>query len=94
MDAQPNSRLPQPAPIPDGVGLLTHIESAAYLRLAPRTLARHRSDGTGPVFIRLGRRILYHPDDLRAWAQAHRYRSTSEPSVTSSCEIRRPMRRA
>ena len=61
--------------------LLDDVEAASLVRLARRTLARRRADGTGPVFIRLGRRILYHPDDLKEWAQSHRYRSTSEPTV-------------
>ena len=82
MEAPSIRHLLPPAPT-FGRELLSHLESASFLRLAPRTLARHRADGTGPVFIRLGRRILYHPDDLRAWAQQHRYRSTSEPTITT-----------
>ncbi len=74
--------------------LLDHVEAASSLRLAPRTLARHRADGTGPVFIRLGRRVLYHPDDIMEWAQSHRYRSTSEPTSRPAGLPPRPRRRA
>ena len=34
---------------------------------APRTIARWRSEGQGPPVTRLGRRILYHRDDVRKW---------------------------
>ena len=77
---------PQTSPpaLASSTKLLRHVEAASFLRLAPRTLARHRAYGTGPVFIRLGHRILYHPDDLMVWAQSHRYRSTSEPTTQST----------
>ena len=75
-------------------GLLDHDEAASFLRLAPRTLARHRADGTGPVFIRLGRRVLYNPDDLSEWAMSHRYRSTSEPTRRPASTPSRSFRRA
>ena len=69
-----------PDPHESAGGYFNTTRSAEFLGLAPRTLERHRLDGTGPVFIRLGRRVLYHPDDLSEWAQSHRYRSTSEPT--------------
>ena len=57
---------------------LTQGEAAALLRLSGRTLERHRLSGTGPVFVRLGRRIVYRSQDLMAWAEANTFRSTSE----------------
>ncbi|RYC31131.1 DNA-binding protein [Lichenibacterium minor] len=83
-----------PTPHESAGGYFNTTKSADFLGLATRTLERHRLDGTGPVFMRLGRRILYHPDDLRAWAQQHRYRSTSEPSVTPTRVMQRSLRRA
>lgn len=50
--------------------------AAAYLGLAPQTLARWRCEG--PPFIRAGRAILYDPADLSAWLAANRFASTSE----------------
>lgn len=63
---------------PHAAPFLTQGEAAALLRLSGRTLERHRVSGTGPVFVRLGRRIVYRPGDLMTWAEAHTYRSTSE----------------
>jgi len=43
-----------------------------------RTLERHRIAGTGPKFVRLGRRIVYRRADLEAWADENTFCSTSE----------------
>jgi len=58
--------------------LLTTQHAAKELKLSARTLERHRVTGTGPKFIRLGRRIFYRRDDLEAWIAACTCRSTSE----------------
>jgi len=38
--------------------------AAAYLHLAPRTLANLRALHHGPKYARAGGRVLYHIDDL------------------------------
>ena len=43
-------------------------DAAKLLGLSPRTLEKHRCYGTGPVFRRLGGRVVYALDDLEAWA--------------------------
>ena len=43
-------------------------DAAIHLGLSARTLEKHRCFGTGPVFRRLGGRIVYAIDDLDAWA--------------------------
>jgi|SRR6267378_3470042 hypothetical protein len=58
--------------------LLTQHESARATRLSERTLERHRLAGTGPKFVRLGRRVFYRRDDLEAWVADCTSRSTSE----------------
>lgn len=93
MEALSNSHRP-PQPRGTNEGYLDTIEAAVLLRLAQRTLERHRLSGTGPIFMRLGRRVLYHPDDLRAWAQTHRYRSTSEPTIQPASTPPKPRRSA
>ncbi len=57
---------------------LTHRQAAAYLLLSPRTLERSRLAGTGPRFVKAGRRVLYRRDELDLWAAARTFRSTSE----------------
>ena len=48
--------------------LLTTIEAAAYLRLAPHTLKRYRYLGVGPRYLRAGRAaIRYRRSALDAW---------------------------
>ena len=56
----------------------TTEESAHYLRCHPVTLRKWRVEGTGPVFIKMGRRVLYRQRDLDAWLMAQRASSTSE----------------
>lgn len=57
---------------------LTQIEVAALLRLSPRTLERHRLAGTGPAYVKLGRRVVYKREVVEAWAAANTFTSTSE----------------
>jgi excisionase family DNA binding protein len=47
--------------------LLTIDEAALLLRAPVATLRYWRHLGTGPHSFRLGRRVLYRRDDLRAW---------------------------
>ena len=54
-------------------------EAAEFLSLSARTLEKHRCYGTGPVFRKLGGRIVYAIDDLDAWAALGTRRSTSDP---------------
>ncbi len=53
--------------------LMTTHEAAAYLRIRPETLANFRASGTGPAYIRLGRKsIRYCRSDLDAYLAASR----------------------
>ena len=56
----------------------TH-EAARLLDLSPRTLEKHRCDGTGPTYRKLGGRVVYALADLEDWIEACARRSTSEP---------------
>ena len=60
------------------VKFLTQKEASMFLRLSQRTLERMRLDGTGAPFRKLGRCVVYEISDLREWADAHTYTSTSE----------------
>jgi excisionase family DNA binding protein len=55
-------------------------EAAAYTGLAKSTLEKLRVTGDGAPYIRIGRVVLYDPDDLDAWLAAHRRKSTSDES--------------
>ena len=49
---------------------LKTIEAARFLGLSDRTLEKHRSYGTGPVYRKIGGRVVYALDDLIAWWRA------------------------
>lgn len=53
-------------------------DAARYLGLAHATLAKMRCLGGSPVFLRLGRKIVYCRADLDAWLDARRASSTSD----------------
>ncbi len=58
--------------------LLTPKQVAERYGPSPATLAKMRLYGTGPVFVKLGRRVAYRQEDLEAWVAENRFRSTSE----------------
>ncbi len=55
-------------------------EAARFLGLSGRTLEKHRTFGTGPVYRKLGGRIVYALDDLQNWANRGLRQSTSDTS--------------
>ena len=61
--------------------LLNQREAAELCRLSPRTLERYRCTGFGPVYRKLGRRVLYSPADIDAWIASRVRTSTSDLGV-------------
>jgi len=53
-------------------------EAAAYTGLAKSTLEKLRVYGGGCPYIRVGRVVLYDPDELDTWLHSHRRKSTSD----------------
>jgi len=54
-------------------------QAAAYLGFAASTLAKMRLRGDGPIFSKIGRRlIIYEQHNLDAYVAERRRRSTSE----------------
>jgi predicted DNA-binding transcriptional regulator AlpA len=57
-------------------------EAAAYTGLSESTLAKRRLEGKPPAFLNLGGRAIgYAIDDLNAWLESCRRRSTSEAAI-------------
>jgi hypothetical protein len=52
--------------------------AAAYTNLLPNYLEKLRCTGDGPIFIKRGRRVLYDLDDIDAWLDSLKRRSTSD----------------
>jgi predicted DNA-binding transcriptional regulator AlpA len=57
---------------------LTAGEAAKMLGLAPSTLAKLRLNGNGPLYCKLGRRVVYRVADLEHWLQSRTVRDTSD----------------
>lgn len=55
-------------------------EAALFLGLSPRTLEKHRTHGTGPLYRKLGSRVVYAVADLQQWADLGTVSSTSDPN--------------
>ena len=71
----------QPAPtttkaIPSKV--VTTKIAAQLVGLSESTLAKLRLNGNGPVYCKLGRRVVYRPADLEEWLQTRTARDTSD----------------
>lgn len=48
-------------------GRVDRKAAATFLGIAPRTLANWRSQGRGPVIVKLGGRVFYRISDLTAF---------------------------
>jgi hypothetical protein len=53
-------------------------EAAVYCGVFEHSLEKRRVSGRGPIFLKLGRAIVYDSADLDAWLVAARRRSTSD----------------
>jgi Helix-turn-helix domain len=62
----------------DNFLLLNALQAAERLSLSTSTLAKLRLSGNGPVFSKLGSRVVYKEEDLRTWVSAKRFHSTAE----------------
>lgn len=61
--------------------MLRTPEAANYCGSSTSTLEKLRLYGGGPRYSKLGRRVVYSPEDLDAWLAANRRVSTSDPGV-------------
>ena len=53
-------------------------QAADLLGLSASTMAKMRLSGNGPVFCKLGRRVVYRREDIDAYLEAARRTSTSD----------------
>ena len=64
-------------------------EAGRFLGLSGRTLEKHRVYGTGPRYRKIGGRVVYALDDLKAWADQGLRTSTSDPGAGTVRPARR-----
>ena len=67
--------------------MLAAPAAAAYCGSSESTFAKLRLYGGGPVYVKLGRRVVYDPADLDHWLASHRRASTSEEEAASARTI-------
>lgn len=60
---------------------LTQLELAERWRISPRTLEKWRYLGVGVEHLKIGGRVIYRMDDVRAYEAAHRKGHTSDGAV-------------
>ena len=64
-------------------------DAARFLSLSGRTLEKHRTYGTGPAYRKLGGRVVYALEDLKAWAERGAKTSTSDPGTATVSPAKR-----
>jgi predicted DNA-binding transcriptional regulator AlpA len=63
---------------------LTTKEAADHIRLSESALEKKRVDGSGPVFVKLGKSVRYEISALDEWIAAGRHKSTTEPVAATA----------
>ena len=63
--------------------LQTVAEVADFLGCSESWLNKARWKGGGPHYVKMGRKVMYRIDDVQAWLEEHRFKSTVEYSVTA-----------
>jgi predicted DNA-binding transcriptional regulator AlpA len=58
--------------------VITARTAARFVGLSESTLAKLRLNGNGPTYCKLGRRVVYRPEDLDAWLQSRTTTDTSD----------------
>ena len=58
--------------------VVTAKVAARLVGLSESTLAKLRLNGNGPIYCKLGRRVVYRPVDLEQWPQSRTARDTSD----------------
>ena len=56
------------------------IDAAEYTGLSKSTLDKLRVYGGGPLYLKLGKRVVYDRIDLDTWLAGKRVANTSQPS--------------
>ncbi|MGR9539374.1 helix-turn-helix transcriptional regulator [Rhizobium leguminosarum] len=57
--------------------MLRTEDAANYTGLSASTLTKLRLTGDGPEYIKIGKSVVYDPNDLETWLTSKRRRSTS-----------------
>ncbi len=66
---------------------------AGVIGESPRTCERMRQEGTGPEFVKVGKRVLYRPSAVEEWLQRNTFASTAEAKAAKNTEATEIARR-
>ena len=58
-----------------------------------RNWERMRQEGTGPPFVKVGKRVLYRPSDVEEWLRLNTFTSTAEAKAAKNTEAAEIARR-
>jgi predicted DNA-binding transcriptional regulator AlpA len=58
--------------------VMTAKGASNFIGLSESTLAKLRLNGNGPIYCKLGRRVVYRVADLEEWLQSRTTRDTSD----------------
>ncbi len=64
-------------------------EASKLAALSESSLEKRRVSGDGPPFIKIGRRVLYYPSDIRRWLESKKRVSTSDKGVAAASKLRK-----
>jgi hypothetical protein len=53
-------------------------------RVSLRTLRRWRQEGSGPAYVKVGRKVMYRPSDVQTWLDELRIESEKDDRRTAS----------
>lgn len=62
----------------EAIKKLDTTSAARYAGLGKSTLEKLRLYGGGPIYIKVGKRVVYDVNDLDAWLASRRRQSTSQ----------------
>jgi DNA-binding transcriptional MerR regulator len=60
---------------------MTTAEVAEHCRTSPETVRYWRHIGKGPDSFKLGRRVLYDAEDVKAWIERERAEQSGSPAA-------------
>ena len=64
--------------MPDLPKVISAKAAARFVGLSESTLAKLRLNGNGPIYCKLGRRVVYRLTDLEKWLESRTTRDTSD----------------
>jgi len=72
-----NTGTPEPPQMQEEARL-TERQLCKFWSITPETLRKWRGNGYGPIYLKVGGRVLYRPEDIREFERQTMYRSSGD----------------